>query len=177
MARARLAVPFALALFIVGCSDGGEDASDGSPDTEISDLPGQLEPFADILGCDSWTDALSDGRLGSAVGHACVVDQSQVAWVHLFPANERGLHFRHLERRSPSDYLERTACADGQPPPGTGPWILVGDDWAVSSYHEDRVARVSEGLGGEYAGGGGDGEAAPPGPPVSFQVPDPCADG
>lgn len=173
MKRCWLAAPFSIALLVAGCSDDPEEGSGGSAKDEAGQFPAFMDRFADILGCDSWAEAVSDGRLGSAVGHSCVVEQSQVAWVHTFPVSERGLHFRHFERRSP---IENVVCDDGESPPGSGPWILVGDEWAVSSYHADLVARVEDALGGEYAGGGGVGEAPPSGPPVSFQVPDVCAD-
>jgi len=177
MARVWLAVPLSLVLLGAGCSGGGGEPTGSSSTEEAGDVPRSVRPFADILGCDSWSDAVSDGRLASAVGYSCVVDGSQVAWVHTFDPSDRSFLVEHFEQRSPNENLDAIACADGQPPPATGPWILVGDGWVVSSYHEDRVAQVEEALGGEYAGGGGDGEAPPAGPPASFQVPDFCADG
>jgi len=177
VSRRWFAVPLTLAALLAGCSDETEEGGVGAKPEDAGNPPAALEPFTEPLGCESWTPAVSDGDLGSAMGYACVVGDAEVAWVHVFPPSERELHFQHLSRRSVDAGVEDVVCADGEPPSGVGPWILVGDDWATSSYHEDLVAQVADALGGDYAGGGGEGEAPPLGPPVSFQVPDFCADG
>lgn len=153
---------------VVVAQDDAEPAASDAP----HDDGGRLDEVANALACDSLSGPLrTEDLMGDAVRHVCTASDVDVALVHSFPPEDRASVVARVEPRL--DNATAVPCEDGQPP-GPGPWILIGDDWAVSSYEEQRVRRVEAALGGEYVGGGAVGEAAPVGPPASFEVPNAC---
>lgn len=163
-----LSVVVALALGAIAgaCTDSD---SDGRPEVGST---GFVEQLPRLLGCGALSDPEPTGLfIVGSTREFCAVDGRRVAVVHRFEPEDRGRAIRRASARVDRQFLN--PCPDGPLPPG--PWIVVGDDWAVSSYDEPLLRRVAAELGGDFVGGGADGEPPPVGPPASFEMLNACA--
>lgn len=165
-------------LLIAACSDShplpGEEATPsttGGDGTAVTDHDPRVARISQVVGCDSvrGTSTGFEFDPGSA-SFVCAVDGEDLALIHLFDHRDRAGMVSGFELRI--DRAALNPCPDGTRPPG--PWIVVGYDWAASSFQRELMSALSSSLDAEFIGGGSAQDDPPVGPPASYLVPGYC---